>query len=52
MLSETVDELQQALHTIESDEEEKSAVSEDVEEEAPVEETESEKGEESPEAKE
>jgi hypothetical protein len=52
MLSETVDELQQALHTIESGEEEKSAVSEDVEEEAPVEETESEEGEESPEAKE
>ena len=39
MLSETVDELQQALHTIESGEEEKPAVSEDVEEEAPVDET-------------
>jgi len=52
MLSETVDELQQALHTIESGAEEKSAVSEDFEEEAPVEETKSEKGEESPEAKE
>ena len=36
MLSETVDELQQALHNIESGEEEKSAVSEDVEEEASV----------------
>ncbi len=47
MLSATVDELQQALHTIESGEEEKSAVSEDVEEEAPVDETASEE-EESP----
>jgi primosomal protein N'' len=52
MLSETVDELQQTLHTIESGEEEKAVVSEGVEEEAPVEETESEEGEESPEAKE
>jgi hypothetical protein len=48
MLSETVNDLQQALHTIESGEEEKSAVSEDVEEEAPVDETASEE-EESPE---
>ena len=48
MLSETVNDLQQALHTIESGEEEKPAVSEDVEEEAPVDETASEE-EESPE---
>jgi hypothetical protein len=48
MLSTTVDELQQALHSIESGEEEKSTVSEDVEEEAPVDETASEE-EESPE---
>ena len=48
MLSATVDELQQALHSIESGEEEKSTVSEDVEEEAPVDETASEE-EESPE---
>ncbi len=48
MLSETVDELQQALHTIESGEEEKSAVPEEVQEESPVEEIESEEGEEGP----
>ena len=48
MLSAAVDELGQALRTIESGEEEKSAVSEDVEEEAPVDETASEE-EESPE---
>ena len=48
MLSETVDDLQQVLRSIESGEEEKSAVSEDVEEESPVEETESEEGEEGP----
>jgi len=48
MLSETVDELQQALHTIKSSEEEKSTVAEEVQEESPVEETESEEGEEGP----
>ncbi len=48
MLSETVDELGQALRTIESSEEEKSAVAEEVQEESPVEETESEQGEEGP----
>jgi len=48
MLSETVDELGQALRTIESSEEEKSTVAEEVQEESPVEETESEKGEEGP----
>ncbi len=48
MLSETVDELGQALRTIESSEEEKSAVAEEVQEESPVEETESEEGEEGP----
>jgi hypothetical protein len=48
MLSETVDELGQALRTIESSEEEKSTVAEEVQEESPVEETESEEGEEGP----
>ena len=48
MLSETVGELQQALRTIESSEEEKSTVAEEVQEESPVEETESEEGEEGP----
>jgi hypothetical protein len=48
MLSETVDELGQALRTIESSEEEKSTVAEKVQEESPVEETESEEGEEGP----
>ena len=48
MLSEAVDELQQALYTIESGEEEKSAVAEEVQEESPEEETESEEGEEGP----
>ena len=45
MLSETVDELLQTLHTIESGEEEESAVAEEIQEESPVEETESEEGE-------
>ncbi len=48
MLSATVDELGQALRTIESSEEEKSTVAEEVQEESPVEETESEEGEEGP----
>ena len=48
MLSETVGELQQALLTIESGAEEKSAAAEEVQEESPVEETESEEGEEGP----
>ena len=48
ILSETVGELQQTLHAIESGEEEKSAVAEEVQEESPVEETESEEGEEGP----
>ena len=48
ILSETVGELQQTLHTIESGEEEKSAVAEEVQEESPVEETESEEKEEGP----
>jgi hypothetical protein len=48
MLSETVDELQQALQTIESGEEEESAVAEEVREESPVEETENEEGDEGP----
>ena len=48
MLSETVGELGQALRTIESSEEEKSTVAEEVQEESPVEETESEEGEEGP----
>jgi hypothetical protein len=48
MLSETVGELQQALRTIESSEEEKSTVAEEVQEQSPVEETESEEGEEGP----
>ena len=48
MLSATVDELGQALCTIESSEEEKSTVAEEVQEESPVEETESEEGEEGP----
>ena len=52
MLSETVDELGQALRTIESSEEEKSAVAEEVQEEPSVEETESKKEKESPDAKE
>jgi hypothetical protein len=51
MLSETVDELGQALRTIESSEEEKSTVAEEVQEESPVEETESEEGEEGPKEK-
>jgi hypothetical protein len=45
MLSETVDELLQTLHTIESGEEEEPAVAEEIQEESPVEETESEEGE-------
>ena len=45
MLSETVDELLPTLHTIESGEEEESAVAEEIQEESPVEETESEEGE-------
>ncbi len=48
MLSAAVDELGQALRTIESSEEEKSTVAEEVQEESPVEETESEEGEEGP----
>ena len=48
ILSATVDELGQALRTIESSEEEKSTVAEEVQEESPVEETESEEGEEGP----
>jgi len=52
MLSETVDELQQALLTIESGAEEKSAVAEEIQEESPVEETESKEEKESPDAKE
>ena len=46
MLSESVGELQKVLHSIESGEEEKSAVAEEVQEEATVEETESEEREE------
>ena len=48
MLSETVDELQQTLYTIESGKEEESAVAEEIREESPVKETESEEGEEGP----
>ena len=52
MLSETVGELQQALLTIESGAEEKSAAAEEVQEEPSVEETESKEDKESPDAKE